>query len=263
MIRATNTLNSIARIFCDATKEVLGTSTGKEVSFANTIQKIPLVHLRPEIGCFVLFNGDYSGIMIMNFSAKAAMEIYRNQMLTMGLPEEDLATEYTADDVVDNIGETINQIIGNVRRKIENIYGLAASNTQPKAIALTTSIILTIDAHDIEKELCRRLSFKIGGHSFHIELSMEKTEFVSLDGRDVNAKASQQTPVKDQFEEMLNAEKTKTKQVATNATQDLDFDSLMNATKAEENAAKAAENENKTVSNDNLDFDALLKQNKE
>jgi CheY-specific phosphatase CheX len=255
MIRATNTLNSIARIFCDATKEVLGTSTGKEVTFANTIQKIPLVHLRPEIGCFVLFNGDYSGIMIMNFSANAAMEIYRNQMLHMGLPEEELATEYTADDVVDNIGETINQIIGNVRRKIENIYGLAASNTQPKAIALTTSIILTIDAHDIEKELCRRLSFKIGGHSFHIELSMEKTEFVSLDGRDVNEKAKRPAPEKDQFEAMLAAENAKTNKPEAKVEQNLDFDSLLNATKAEEK-------ENKSVSNDNLDFDALLKQNK-
>lgn len=256
MIRATNTLNSIARIFCEATKEVLGASTGKEVSFANTIQKIPLVHLRPEIGCFVLFSGDYSGIMIMNFSAKAAMEIYRNQMLTMGLPEEDLAIEYTSDDVVDNIGETINQIIGNVRRKIEEIYGLVSSNTQPKAIALTTSIILTIDAHDIEKELCRRLSFKIGGHSFHIELSMEKTEFVSLDGKDVHKKEHHAGIEKDQYETILKAEKAKSNIGKAGADQNLDFDSLVNATKAKES-------DNKSVSNDNLDFEALLKQNKD
>ncbi|MBT4286622.1 MAG: DUF3334 family protein [Deltaproteobacteria bacterium] len=256
MIRATNTLNSIARIFCDATKEVLGTSTGKEVSFANTIQKIPLVHLRPEIGCFVLFNGDYSGIMIMNFSAKAAMEIYRNQMLTMGLPEEDLATEYTADDVVDNIGETINQIIGSVRRKIEGIYGLVSSNTQPKAIALTTSIILTIDAHDIEKELCRRLSFKIGGHSFHIELSMEKTEFVSIDGKDIHNQGSQAGVEKDQYETILKAEQAKANVGKAGNDQNLDFEALVNANKTEESP-------DKSVSNDNLDFEALLKQNKE
>lgn len=234
MIRATNTLNALARIFCEATKEVLGTSTGKEVSYATTIQKIPLVHLRPEIGCFVLFNGDYSGIMIMNFSAQAAMEIYRNQMLTMGLPEEDLATEYTSDDVVDNIGETINQIIGNVRRKIEKVYGLVATNTQPKAISLTTSIILTIDAHDIEKELCRRLSFKIGGHSFHIELSMEKTEFVSMDGKNFTEADASSDVGTDHFENILKAEQAK-------------------ATKS---------NDNQSVSNDDLDFDALMKQNK-
>lgn len=256
MIRATNTLNSIARVFCDATKEVLGTSTGKEVSFANTIQKIPLVHLRPEIGCFVLFNGDYSGIMIMNFSAKAAMEIYRNQMMTMGLPEEDLSSEYTADDVVDSIGETVNQIIGNVRRKIEGIYGLAASNTQPKAIALTTSIILTIDAHDIEKELCRRLSFKIGGHSFHIELSMEKTEFVSIDGKDIHNQENHVGIEKNQFETILKAEQAKENAIKAGKDQNLDFDALVNANKNEES-------DNKVVSNDKLDFEALLKQNKE
>ncbi len=209
MIRTTNTLNAVAGIFCEATKEVLDASTGREITFAKTIQKVPKVHLRPDIGCFVLFSGDYSGIMIINFTAKAAMSIYRNQMTRMGLPEDSLATEYTADDVVDGIGETINQIIGNVRRQIENRYGLAASNTQPKAIALATSIMLTIDAHDIENELCRRLSFKIDGHSFHIEISLEKTEFASIDGSDVHAERSvrRDDTTKDRFESLLDATK--------------------------------------------------------
>lgn len=191
MIRTSNTVNAIASIFCEATKEVLEAGTGKEITYARTIQKIPVIHLRPEIGCFVLFNGDYSGLMIMNFTSEAAMAIYRNYMIHMGLPEEELATDFTADEVVDNIGEMINQIIGKVRRRIEEQYGLAASNTQPKAIALTTSIILTIDAQEVDKELCRRLAFKIEGHSFHIELSLEKTEFVAIDGSDVHSKSKE------------------------------------------------------------------------
>lgn len=189
MLRSSDTINAISGIFCESAKEVLEASTGQEVIYSKTLQKIPVIHLRPEIGCFVMFNGDYSGLMIMNFSAEAALEIYRGNMKQMGFPDEELASDFTADEVVDSIGELINQIIGKVRREVESKYGLTATNTQPKAIALTTSIILTIDAHAVDRDLCRRLSFKVNGHPFHIELSMERTEFVSLDNDDIHQQA--------------------------------------------------------------------------
>ena len=257
MARTINTLNALAGIFCEATKEVLITSTGKEVTYSNTIQKIPEVHLRPDIGCFVLFSGDYSGIMISNFTAKAAMSVYRNQMMKMGLPEDSLATEYTADDVVDNIGETINQVIGNIRRQIENQYGLVAFNTQPKAIVLATSIRLTIDSHDLEKELCRRLSFKVDGHSFHIEMSLERTEFFSIDGSNVHTKEPP-APAKtntDRFESLLDATKAEGSTPATSTSnQHPDFDMLKNS---------CEKNQTSSLSNDDLDFDALARKSKE
>ena len=232
MIKAGKTLNALSKIFCDVTKELLESVTKKDVTYAKTIQKIPLVHLRPDIGCFVLFSGDYSGLMIMNFSAEAAMSIYRNQMVNMGLPEDELAVEYTADEVVDSIGELMNQIIGSVRRQIEIQYDLVSSNTQPKAIALTTSIVLSIDTPEFDKDLCRKLSFKIDGQPFHIEVSMEKTEFVAISGEDVHAPKST-----DSLSEVQ-----------------VDFDAVKEAT---DNA------ESKTVqSNQNLDFDALFEANK-
>lgn len=230
-VKSNKTLDAVSRIICQCTKDVLDSVTGKNIFYAKTIQKVPVIHLRPDIGCFVLFNGDYSGLMIMNFTAESAMSIYRNQMLQMGIPEEELAIEYTADDVVDSIGETINQIIGSVRRDIEDQYELVATNTQPKAIALTTSIILTIDAPEFEKDLCRKLAFKIDGHPFHVEVSMEKTEFVSLNGGNVHDRK----------------EKTKSKNI--------DFDDYKNAAESSEKKA------GKSVSNKDIDFDALLKEN--
>jgi len=233
MIKAAKTLNAISKIFCEITKELLESVTQKDVNYAKTIQKIPLVHLRPDIGCFVLFNGDYSGLMIMNFTAEAAMSIYRNQMINMGMPEDELAVEYTADEIVDSIGELMNQIIGSVRRQIEAQYDLVSSNTQPKAIALTTSIVLSIDTPEFDKDLCRKLSFKIEGHPFHIELSMEKTEFVALDGEDVHAVKPASGAAGDggfDFDAMKEAtDKSETKTVQTN--QDLDFDALFDANK--------------------------------
>ena len=187
MISSSETVNAIAQLFCEATQEGVGTSTGQEVSYSQTMQMIPSIHLRPDIGCFVLFSGDYSGLMIMNFEGQAAVEIYRQSMLKMGMPEEELSTEHTADEVVNAIGELINQVIGMVRRRIEEQYQLVAHNTQPKAIALATAIILNIDSRDpASQELCRRLSFKINRKSFHIELSLERSEFVRFDGGDVH-----------------------------------------------------------------------------
>ena len=234
MVKSQQTLNAISRIFCESAKEVLESVTGKDVSYAKTIQKVPIIHLRPDVGCFVLFAGDYSGLMIMNFTSEAAMSIYRNQMLHMGLPENELATEYTADDVVDSIGEIINQIIGTVRRQIEAQYDLASSNTQPKAIALTTSIVLSIDSPGLEKDLCRKLSFKIEGYPFHIELSMEKTEFVSIENLDVHARR----------EKLEKAKET-----------NIDFDDY------KKSIDESAEDK-KPTSNQDIDFDALMKEHK-
>jgi CheY-specific phosphatase CheX len=204
--RRLNTLDAIAKIFCEATKEVLERSTGAEIRYSPTIQVIPQVQLKPEIGCFVQFTGDYSGLMVMNFTGEAAMTIYKHSMLFMGLPEDELATEYTSEDVVNNTGELINQIIGKARQKVEQKYSLSAFNSQPKAIALTNSIILNIAGLNTEKDKCRRLSFKIQGYGFHIELSMEQTEFLSIDGDDLHQKSDQkeeESPKILDFDEIL------------------------------------------------------------
>ncbi len=229
MVKSAKTLNAISKIFCQSTKEILESTTNKTVNYAKTIQKIPLIHLKPDIGCFVLFSGDYSGLMIINFTAEAAMSIYRNQMLNMGLPEEELATEYTSDEVVDSIGELINQIIGMVRRRIEAQYDLVASNTQPKAIALTTSIVLSIDAPEFEKDLCRKLAFKIEGHPFHIELSMEKTEFVAMDGGNVHTPGKRMERAKRNIDIDDYKETTKESVKKETTNQEIDFEALMKA----------------------------------
>ena len=234
MIRSSNTANAISRIFCEATKEILEKSTDCDISYSSTIQKVPLIHMRPEIGSFVQFTGDYSGLMIMNFSAGAAMAIYRNSMLKMGFPEEELASEYTADEVSDSIGELINQTIGRVRSSIEAQYGLVASNTQPKAIALTTSINLSIEAADYEQDQCRRLSFHIDGHSFHIELSMERTEFIAMDNKQIHAEKGSRIEAishvnMDEYSDLKRD--TNEPEAKEAPTDDLDIEALMAANK--------------------------------
>ncbi|MBN2809224.1 MAG: DUF3334 family protein [Deltaproteobacteria bacterium] len=178
------TINEIARIFAEAGEKIIGQSTNSKISTAPTIQKVPSVFLKPDIGCFVQFNGDYSGLFIMNFSAAVALELYRKTLLFMGMPEEELATEHTSDEVVDSIGELVNQIIGNARSIIMERYGLIATNPQPKAINISSVITMAIAA-PLNRPQCRRIAFRSAdNHTFHIEFSMEETEFIAINTSD-------------------------------------------------------------------------------
>ncbi len=179
--RRLSTINQIAKLICEAVKEVLEASTQSSVRYAPTIQRIPLVSLKPDLGVFVEFTGDYAGLFCMNFSGAAAVELYQKAMRFMGLPEEDLATEYTSDEVVNFVGELVNQVIGAVRRKIEAQFGLTAQNSQPRAIAINQSITLLLNTM-LDKPQCRRLSFRTADNQpFYVEFGLEQTEFIPLE----------------------------------------------------------------------------------
>ncbi len=175
------TVNQIARLTCEAVKEVLEAATGSRIRYAPTVQRVPMVSLKPDLGCFIEFTGDYNGLFCMNFSGQAALELYRRAMTFMGMPEEELARDYTSDEVVNFIGEMVNQTIGAVRRKIENQFGLTARNSQPRAIAINQTITLLLNTM-IERPQCRRLAFRTEDNApFYVELGLEQTEFIPLE----------------------------------------------------------------------------------
>lgn len=184
-----DTSDVFANICAQSAKEVLESACKIEIFSAPTFQRVPNIHLRPDIGCFVQFNGDYSGLMIMNFSAGAAMTLYRESMLSMGFPTEELSIEHTSDDVVNTIGELINQIIGNVRKRIDDQFGLVSKNSQPKAIAINSSISLSIETNPKVTALYRRISLKAANELFQIEIALENTEFAQT----INQKSPPET----------------------------------------------------------------------
>ncbi len=175
------TVDLVAKIFGEAVKEVIETSTGTSISYAPTIQEVPSISLKPDLGCFVQFSGDYSGLFIMNLSGNAALELYKRAMTFMGLPKSELVDDYNSEDVVSSVGEMINQVIGKARQKIEHEFGLSASNNQPKAITISSAITLSV-ATMLDRPLCRRLSFRTeGNHPFYVEMNLEQTEFIRLE----------------------------------------------------------------------------------
>ena len=59
------------------------------------VQRITKIGLKPDIGCFVLFDGGFSGLVVLNFGAATAMEIYEKYMLNMGMPKSELVGSHT------------------------------------------------------------------------------------------------------------------------------------------------------------------------
>lgn len=172
-----NSVDAISKIFLEITKTTLETTTQQNIAFSPIIQKIPKVRMKPDLTCFVEFNGDYNGLIVINLSANAAVELYKKYMITMGMPEDELENNFASPEIADSIGEITNQIMGQVMKDVEDKYELSALFGQPKALALNSAITLVIDTDYGEN---RRLSFKIGNYSFRIEIAMEKTEFISV-----------------------------------------------------------------------------------
>lgn len=178
-ITVNQSIDSIAKIFLKTTQNTLKKNTGKEINYAITIQKITRISMTPDLTCFVQFTGDYMGLVVFNFSDKAAFEIYRQYMINMGMPEDELALSTSDPEVADTIGEITNQLMGQLIKSVEEKYNLNASYGQPKALTLSSAITLSINDTYTEN---RRLSFKIGNYSFRIEIAMENSEFINVAG---------------------------------------------------------------------------------
>lgn len=170
-------IDEISKIFLTTAQHTLEKSTLQTVTYSSTIQKTPKISMKPDLTSFVQFNGDYNGLVVINFSASAAYEIYKSYMNAMGMPQNELAKTVASPEVSDAIGELTNQVMGQVIKEVEEKYGLNADFGQPKALTLNSSITLVINSDYREN---RRLSFKIDNYSFRVEIAMEHTEFVLI-----------------------------------------------------------------------------------
>jgi len=170
----------ILLILCKSVKNVLQTALNREITFSPLVQKIKRTCLKPDIGCFTIFEGGISGLLVMNFSAEASLEIYRSYMLNMGMPEKELSILHTSDDVANSLGELMNQTTGRFKTDLRHELSVSIKLNQPKMLTINKDIIISIDTK-IEDPQYRRVSFETQDHHpFYIELGIEKTEFEEL-----------------------------------------------------------------------------------
>ncbi|RXJ74390.1 hypothetical protein CS022_04265 [Veronia nyctiphanis] len=175
------TSDDILLKLCQSVTDVLTMGTNSEVTHSGFVQKIEKTSLKPDIGCFVLFDGGFSGWVVINFEAKAALEIYQKYMLNMGIPKEELTSVHTSDEVGDVLGELMNQMLGDFSGKIQRSLHISITQNQPKMMAFNKKISVTIDGH-VEHPESRRVCFHTEDcHNFFLEFAVEATEFIQLE----------------------------------------------------------------------------------
>lgn len=165
---------------CNSVTKVLTAASHSQIHYSPMVQRISKTCLKPDIGCFVLFDGGFSGLVIMNFSAQAAMELYENYMLSMGFNKTELASAYTSDEVSNVMGELMNQIVGDFTGKVGRELQTHITQNQPKMLALNKQVMLSVDTH-LDNPEARRVTFYTGKHNvFYLELAIDRTEFIQL-----------------------------------------------------------------------------------
>lgn len=197
--RRKSTLNELSKILAETIKEVLYANTSINIRIAPTLQKINFIALRPDISAFLEFNGDYNGLLCMNFSKEAAYELYTNALKNLGFPEEEISKDPLSQEVINFVGEMVNQIIGNFRKKVELKYGLSAKNNQPMAIPISHTIIMYLET-SLNNTQARKISLRTdSGYPFYAEFSLEQTEFIPLSSFEDDTEASVEDLLKEFF----------------------------------------------------------------
>lgn len=165
---------------CNSVTKVLTAATQSQIRYSGMVQRITKTCLKPDIGCFVLFDGGFSGLVVLNFSAQTAMELYESYMLSMNMPKEDLASSHTSDEVSNVMGELMNQIIGDFTSKVRRELQTHITQNQPKMLVLTKQVMLSVDTN-LDQPEARRVTFYTGRENiFYLELAIDGTEFIKL-----------------------------------------------------------------------------------
>ncbi|AFL75813.1 DUF3334 family protein [Thiocystis violascens] len=172
--------DDILVMLCNSVRKVLSAATKTQISYSPMVQRITRTCLRPDIGCFVLFDGGFSGLVIINFSSQSAMELYRAYMLSMGMPESELATQHTSEEVGNMLGELMNQIVGDFTGNVGHELQVCINQNQPKMLTINKEVMVSIDTN-LDRAQSRRVAFSTARRNvFYMELAMDKTEFIKL-----------------------------------------------------------------------------------
>jgi len=165
---------------CRSVIGVLSAASASQIRYSAMVQKIHKTCLKPDLGCFVLFDGGFSGLVVINFTAPAAMELYQKYMSLMGMPAGELATRHTSDDVSNVLGELMNQIVGDVTGKVREELYTSITQNQLKMLAINKQVIISIDTNLDRPQACWVTFTTEGNNIFYLELAMDKTEFFKL-----------------------------------------------------------------------------------
>lgn len=213
----------ILSTLCHSVTEVLSSASGNQISYSAMVQKITRTCMRPDIGCFVLFDGGFTGLVVMNFTQQAAMEIYHDYMRNMGMPEEEISHSHLSDDVSNVLGELMNQMVGDFTGKVRSQLHTSITQNQPKMMAINKQVQISVDT-TMDRPQARRVTFTTQSQNiFYLELAMDKTEFIKLHDFDIADSVDPDTIIESQSK-TKNVKKEEVTKSAANTENSNDAD---------------------------------------
>lgn len=213
------TTEDILLKLCQSVSTVLSSATGSQITYSAMVQKITKTSLKPDFGCFVLFDGGFSGLVVINFTSKAALEVYTQYMRNMGMPEDELAVLHTSDEVGDVLGELMNQLVGDFTNKVRKDLQTNITQNQPKMLSLNKQVNLSVDTN-LDRPQARRVTFSTENNNiFYLELAMDRTEFIQLEDFEIQEDQSPDSILEETQQKMAN--KTKNSPVDNDLSSDL------------------------------------------
>lgn len=172
--------NDIMLTLCQSVANVFTSATGTETRYTPLVQKITKTLLTPDIGTFVMFTGSFSGMVVINFPKETAMELYSSYLRNMGLSDEDMAKNYTQEEVSNTLGELMNQILGNFTRQVSEELHIRIDQSQPKMLVLPREVQISISVN-LDNPKYGKVTFHTeSGNVFYVELAMDDTTFTAL-----------------------------------------------------------------------------------
>lgn len=165
---------------CNSVTRVLNVAIQGKVNYSAMVQRITKIGLKPDIGCFVVFDGGFSGLVVLNFAAATAMELYEKYMVNMGMPRSELAGSHTSDEVSNILGELMNQIVGDFTGKVRRELQTHITQNQPKMLVLNKQVMLNVDTPLHRPEIRRVTFYTERNNIFYLELAIDRTEFIKL-----------------------------------------------------------------------------------
>ena len=133
----------MTKMFAESYTEIFNTFGARgKFSIAPSFYVINTAQTRHRVSSLLDFTGGINGFVIINYPEAAAVDVVSTFMQGMGMPAED-CPKSVGEEVINTLGEVINQVLGKFRKNIQRQFGLAAESGTPITMLVNTMLRLS------------------------------------------------------------------------------------------------------------------------
>ncbi len=132
----------LTNLFCRSYINVFHLFRGKgKFEISPNFQLLDSVQTRHRISTLLDFTGSINGIVIINYTEDAAVNVVSAFLQGMGMGEDD-CPKGLGEELINVLGEIMNQVLGAFRRNLSKEYGLSTTSGTP--VTMIPSVMLNV-----------------------------------------------------------------------------------------------------------------------